>query len=114
MLSRLPCHQCGRDRHVTLPRAEHEVAAANILQPLQDATYENLRGAQLADPIFGPPLRGKEVGGGGGGYGQIGSDKSGLPSVVAVMGPAHSQGGSTLSPFRVTRRIFCSPSDCAR
>ena len=61
-LSRLPCRQCGRDSHMTPPPAEHEVVAANILQPLQDATYENLRGAQLADPILGPLLRGKEVG----------------------------------------------------
>ena len=61
-LSHLPCHQCGRDRHMTLSHAEHKVAAANILQPLQDASHKNLRGAQLADPILGPLLRGKEVG----------------------------------------------------
>ena len=59
-LSRLPCQQCGRDSHVT--QSPTEVAAASILQPLQNTSSGDLRDAQLADPLLGALLRGKEAG----------------------------------------------------
>ena len=57
-LSRLPCRQCGRDSHATLTPT---VVAATTLQPLHGDMKEGLRGAQLADPVLGPLLRGKET-----------------------------------------------------
>ena len=59
-LSRLPCQQCGRDSHVT--QSPTVVAAASILQPLQNTSSGDLRDAQLADPLLGALLRGKEAG----------------------------------------------------
>ena len=57
-LSRLPCHQCGRHNHDSTPTAEVAVAALQL--PGSHAT-DTLRQVQLADPIVGPVLRGKEM-----------------------------------------------------
>ena len=59
-LSRLPCRQCGRDSHVSLACAD--VASTSLLQPLQGQLSDSLRDTQLADPMLGPLMRGKETG----------------------------------------------------
>ena len=58
-LSRLPCRQCGRPNHDTAPAAEVAVAA---LQLPDFCESETLRQVQLADPVVGALLRGKEAG----------------------------------------------------
>ena len=58
-LSRLPCRQCGRDSHDTMPPT---TVATTTLQPPSDDEIEGLRDAQLADATLGPLLRGKEDG----------------------------------------------------
>ena len=58
-LSRLPCRQCGRDTHDSLVPAI--VAVATLRSPQGNAS-EELRDAQLVDPVLGPLLRGKEAG----------------------------------------------------
>ena len=59
-LSRLPCQQCGRDSHDSSSNVD--VASTSLLQPLQDELSDSLREAQLADPMLGPLMRGKEAG----------------------------------------------------
>ena len=59
-LSRLPCQQCGRESHVTPTDAV--VSATAILQSVPNAIGDSIRDVQLADPILGPLLRGKEMG----------------------------------------------------
>ena len=58
-LSRLPCCQCGQPNHDTTPAAEVAVAA---LQLPEFCESETLRQVQLADPVVGALLRGKEAG----------------------------------------------------
>jgi hypothetical protein len=59
-LSRLPCQQCGRESHIT--PTETKVSATTIVQSVPQQLGDNLREVQLADPVLGPLLRGKEAG----------------------------------------------------
>lgn len=56
-LSRLPCHQCGRESHDT----EQMVVAATVMLPL-DCPPQDLRQAQLEDATMGSVLKAKEAG----------------------------------------------------
>ena len=58
-LSRLPCRKCGRDTHDSLVPA---IVAVVTLRSPQGNASEELRDAQLVDPVLGPLLRGKEAG----------------------------------------------------
>ena len=58
-LSRLPCRQCGRPDHGIPPLAEIAVTAMQLPEPHSHGT---LREVQLADPLLGPLLLGKEEG----------------------------------------------------
>ena len=58
-LSHFPCRQCGMDTHDELVPAS---VATTTLQPPQGDVSEELRDAQLVDPVLGPLLRGKEAG----------------------------------------------------
>ena len=57
-LSRLPCRHCGRESHANITPT---VVAATTLQPFHGDLKKGLREAQLADPVLGPLLRGKEA-----------------------------------------------------
>ena len=59
-LSRLPCPQCGRDRHDT-PDPLHNIAVTSLQVP-QIPGVPSVREEQLADSIMGMILRGKEAG----------------------------------------------------
>jgi len=56
-LSRLPCRQCGRPNHDAFTS---EVAFTTLQLP-DSHVSDTLRQVQLADPIVGPLLRGKEA-----------------------------------------------------
>ena len=58
-LSRLPCHQCGRESHshMTLPE---EVTSPVLTIACGGQSATHLRELQLADPDVGPILRGRE------------------------------------------------------
>ena len=58
-LSRLPCRQCGRPDHGIPPLAEIAVTAMQLPEPHSHGT---LREVQLADPLLGALLLGKEEG----------------------------------------------------
>ena len=57
-LSRLPCPQCGRETHTS----GANISTMDVVKPLSDDGVDTLREAQLADPVVGPVLRGKETG----------------------------------------------------
>ena len=57
-LSRLPCQQCGRESHTTSEGVE--IATTALLEPLKNEESEQIRNTQLADPVLGPLLLGKE------------------------------------------------------
>ena len=59
-LSRLPCSQCGRDRHDT-PAPLHHIAVTSLQVP-QIPDMSSVREEQLADSIMGTILKGKEAG----------------------------------------------------
>ena len=60
-LSRLPCHQCGRETHLQTPFAE-EAASLVLTVSCRGQSEVSLRDLQLADPDVGPILRGKDSG----------------------------------------------------
>ena len=57
-LSRLPCSQCGRSRHID-NSCTMSINSTTVHSAKQ---IEGLRTAQLADPLLGPLLQGKEAG----------------------------------------------------
>ena len=57
-LSRLPCSQCGRSRHID-NSCTMSINSTTVHSAKQ---IVGLRTAQLADPLLGPLLRGKEAG----------------------------------------------------
>ena len=60
-LSRRPCDQCGRNNH-DQTNCEVTIATTSVQPPQQGEPIEKLRETQLADPVLGPLLRGKETG----------------------------------------------------